>query len=52
MASITPSLMDLEAPIHGENVGSMAKMSIAARIDDEVHRPSLDMPGGEDQDLL
>ena len=52
MASVTPSLMGLEGPIHGENVESMAETGAMTRVDDEVCHPSLEMPGGEDQDLL
>jgi hypothetical protein len=52
MASVAPSLMELKAPIHGENVESTTGVGAMTRVDDKVCRPSLEMPGGEDQDLL
>ena len=52
MASVTPSLMELEAPVHGENVENTTDSSAATRVDDEICHPSLEMLGGEDQDLL
>ena len=52
MASVTPSLMELEAPILGENAESTVEMSAMTRVNNKVCYPSLEMYGGEDQGLL
>lgn len=52
MASITPSLTELGVLVHGVNAKSAAETSATTRVDNEVCYPSLEMPGGEDQDLL
>ena len=52
MVSITPSLMELEAPILGENAESMAEMSTTTWVNNKGCYPSLEMYGGEDQGLL
>jgi hypothetical protein len=44
--------MELEAPVHGENVESAPETSVATRADDEVCPPFLGDAWGKDQDLL
>jgi hypothetical protein len=44
--------MGPEIPIHGEGAKGAAEAGIVARVDNKVHHPSLEMLGGEDQDLL
>jgi hypothetical protein len=52
VASVASSLMGPEAPIQGEGAEDVVETGATSRVDDEVYRPSLQMSGGEDQDLL
>ena len=52
MASVTPSLMELEDPILRENAENTVEMSATTRVNNKDCYPSLEMYGGEDQGLL
>ena len=52
MALVAPSLMRPEAPIQGEGVEDVAETGAMTRVNGEVWHPSLEKPGGEDQNLL
>jgi hypothetical protein len=52
VASVASSLMGPEAPIQGEGAEDVVEIGTTSRVDGEVYHPSLEMSGGEDQDLL
>jgi hypothetical protein len=51
MASVAP-LIGPEAPVQGGSAEDATETGTTTRVDGEVYHPSLEMPGGEDEDLL